>query len=311
MFRSRGENLRSIYVLLFLNFAFFLFQYQDPQRYGQFFCFDRAAILAGQWWRIFTFQFVQGGSGLFFISPTVMVFLNCLFLYLLGSAVEEEWGTKNFLTFYALSVLGSAAVGFAINQPILGSFFLSYSLVFAYATLYPDEVFYFFFVLPVRARMFGWVALASLFVGVVFLRSPNSISALGGAVLSYAYFWIERTLPARRPRSVGAAMAAASRDSVSHDADKLVQSATRNLSRTAAVKNALNTANDSEIDRLIALSESEIIRGVNICPPPDYKPEAADGYCVRCDGFAECTARHLRLNRSKKTSVEGVAPETT
>jgi len=36
---------------------------------------------------------------------------------------------------------------------------------------------------------------------------------------------------------------------------------------------------------------------VNICPPVDYKPEDSDRYCVRCEGFAECTARHLRLNR--------------
>jgi membrane associated rhomboid family serine protease len=305
MFRSRGENLRSIYILLFANFAMFLFQYQDQQRYAQVFCFDRNAIIYGhQWWRLFTFQFVQGGPGLFFASPLVMLFLNCLFLFVLGSAVEEEWGTKHFLTFYGLSVAGSAAVGFVINRPILGSFCLSYSLVFAYATLFPDQVFYFFYILPIRARIFGWVALAALFSGIFFLRSANSISALGGAVLSYAYFWIEHTLPARRPRSVGAAM------SLEKDADRLLQKATRNLTRTSAVKNALARANDGEIDRLIALSEGEIVRGVNICPPPDYKPEAADGYCVRCDGFAECTVRYLRLKRPVRTA-EAPAPETT
>jgi membrane associated rhomboid family serine protease len=306
MFRSRGENLRSIYILLFLNFAFFLLQVQDPQRYSQFFCFDRSAILHGhQWWRLFTFQFVQGGSGLFFITPTVMLFLNSLFLYILGSAVEEEWGTKHFLIFYLLSVGGSAGVGFFLNQPILGSFFLSYSLVFAYATLYPDAVFYFFFVLPVRARMFGWVALVALFFGVLVMQSANSISALGGAVLSYGYFWMESHLPSRRSRSIGAPVV------TEKDADRLVQMATRNLSRTAAVKNALNTANDADIDRLVALSESEIVRGVNICPPADYKPEAADGYCVRCDGFSECTARFLRLKRPQKAAHDEIVPEVT
>jgi membrane associated rhomboid family serine protease len=306
-FRSRGENLHSIYILLFLNFAFFFLQIQDPQRYMQFFCFDREAILHGhELWRLFTFQFVQGGTGLFFMSPPVMLFLNCLFLYLLGSAVEDEWGTKHFLIFYGLSVAGSGAVGFVINQPILGSFFLSYSLVFAYATLYPEATFYFFFVIPVRARMLGWVAFMALLAGVVLVRSPNSMSALGGAALSYGYFWLERLLPVRRPRSVGAAM------TMEKTADRLVQTATRNLSRTAAVKNALATTNDAEIDRLIALSESEITRGVNICPPPDYKPEASDGYCVRCDGFAECTARYLRLNRPQKATGDAVAPiETT
>jgi membrane associated rhomboid family serine protease len=293
MFRSRSENLRSIYVLLFMNFAMFLFQYQDAERYARLFCFDRNSILYGhQYWRLFTFQFVQGAGFLVF-SPVVMLLINSLFLYILGSALEEEWGTSHFLIFYALSLAGSAAVGFVINQPILGSFFLSYSLVFAYATIFPDEVFYFFYVLPVRARVLGWFALAVMLAGVFFARSPNSYAAMGGAVLSYAYFWMEHTLPARRPRSVGAAMAM----SPEKNTDRLVQVATRNLTRTAAVKNALAKANDDEIDRLIGMSEGEIVRGVNICPPPDYKPEASDGYCVRCDGFAECTARYLRLNR--------------
>jgi membrane associated rhomboid family serine protease len=303
MFRTRGENLRSVYVLLFLNFALFLLQRQDPDRYAQFFCFDRSAILHGEWWRLVTFQFVQGGQGLFFISPLVMLFLNCLFLYILGGTVEDEWGTRHFLTFYGLSLIGSAAVGFVINQPLLGSFFLSYSLLFAYASLYPDEVFYLFYVLPVRVKWFALVAVISLGYGVFFLRSPNSFSAVGGAILSYGYFWMERNLPARRPRGFAVPK--------EKDADKLVQAATRNLARVAAVKNALVTANDAEIDRIIAMAEREITPGVNICPPADYKPESQDGYCVRCDGFAECTARHLRLNRPKAAPPEGVAPAST
>jgi hypothetical protein len=75
------------------------------------------------------------------------------------------------------------------------------------------------------------------------------------------------------------------------------------------VKKALSTASDSDIDRLIGLSERDLVRGVNICPPVDYKPEHSDRYCVRCEGFAECTARHLRLNRPKR--IEPTAEPVT
>ena len=69
MFRSRSENLRSIYVLLFANVAMFVLQYQDPERYARLFCFDRDSIVHGhQFWRLFTFQFAQGGGMLVF-SP--------------------------------------------------------------------------------------------------------------------------------------------------------------------------------------------------------------------------------------------------
>jgi hypothetical protein len=81
----------------------------------------------------------------------------------------------------------------------------------------------------------------------------------------------------------------------------------------SAVKKALSTGSESDIDRLIVAAEREIVRGVNICPPIDFKPEHSDRYCVRCEGFAECTARHLRLNRPKLAEVEPRAepiPET-
>ena len=63
MFRSRGENLRSTYILLFLNVAFFLLQYQDSQKFSRLFGFDRDAVAAGQVWRLFTYQFAAPASG--------------------------------------------------------------------------------------------------------------------------------------------------------------------------------------------------------------------------------------------------------
>jgi hypothetical protein len=87
----------------------------------------------------------------------------------------------------------------------------------------------------------------------------------------------------------------------------------RNLTRVTAVKKVLATGSDVDIDRLISIAEREIVRGVNICPPVDYKPEHSDRYCVRCEGFAECTARHMRLNRPKRAEADPRAepvPET-
>src|SRR5438046_2793616 len=61
MLRSRGENLRSTYILLFLNIAFFLLQFQDSEKFTRLFSFDRDAVMTGQVWRIFTYQFMQAG----------------------------------------------------------------------------------------------------------------------------------------------------------------------------------------------------------------------------------------------------------
>src|SRR5205085_11416306 len=73
--------------------------------------------------------------------------------------------------------------------------------------------------------------------------------------------------------------------------------AIRNAARVTAMKHAIASGLATEVDRVIDQSEREIVAGVNVCPPVDFKPDSADGYCVRCEGFAECSVRYLRANR--------------
>jgi membrane associated rhomboid family serine protease len=292
MFRSRGENLRSTYILLFLNVAFFMLQYQDGQKFVRLFGFDRNLVAAGQIWRLFTYQFAQAGNvGLFAIPPVLTLFLNLVLLSLMGFAVEDEWGTGNFLRFYLMSTLATALVAAWFNTPLLGSFFINFTLLFVYAALNRDQTFYLSTILPIRVTFLAWLALAALLTGV-FFGSKANLAALAGAVVGFGYYVSQRVR----------VLAVASRDSGPapvklESEDAAVVAATRNITRVAAMKRALVTGSSSDIDRLIDLAEREVVSGVNICAPVDFKPEHSDRYCIRCEGFAECTARHLRLNR--------------
>jgi len=289
MFRSRGENLRSTYILLFLNVAFFMLQYQDGPKFARLFGFDRNAVAAGQIWRLFTYQFAQAGHvGLFTIPPVLTLFLNLVLLSLMGFAVEEAWGTGNFLRFYAISTLATALVAAWFATPLLGSFFINFTLLFVYAALNRDQTFYLSTILPIRVTFLAWMALAALLTGV-FFGSKANLAALAGAAAGFAYYMSQRI----RVLAVAGAEAPQTLDS----ADAVVIAATRNMTRVAAMKKALTTGSQSDIDRLIDLAEREKVAGVNICEPPDFKPEHSDRYCIRCEGFAECTARHLRMNR--------------
>jgi membrane associated rhomboid family serine protease len=291
MFRSKGENLRAIYILLFLNIAFFLLQNEDPQKFASLFAFDWHHFARGEVWRAFTYQFVQAGHvGLFTIPPVLTLFLNLILLTLMGMSVEDEWGTFHFLSFYLISTLTTAAFAAYFGTPLLGSFFINFTLLFVYASLNRDQTFYLSMLLPIRVTLLAWLALAALVAGVFFGGRAN-LAALVGAAAGYAYYLSQRV---RVVTVMPPGYAPTSTEETS------ITTATRNLARVAAVKKALSTASDSDIDRLIGISESDIVRGVNICPPVDYKPEHPDRYCVHCEGFAECTARHLRLNRPKR-----------
>ena len=292
MFRSRGENLRSTYILLFLNVAFFMLQYQDAQKFARLFGFDRNMVAAGQIWRLFTYQFAQAGHvGLFTIPPVLTLFLNLVLLSLMGFAVEEEWGTGNFLRFYLMSTLATALVAAWFSTPLLGSFFINFTLLFVYAALNRDQTFYLSTILPIRVTFLAWLALAALLTGV-FFGSKANLAALAGAVVGFGYYVSQRVrVLAVTSRDFGPAAPKLESE------DAAVVAATRNITRVAAMKRALVTGSHSDIDRLINLAEREVISGVNICAPVDFKPEHSDRYCIRCEGFAECTARHLRLNR--------------
>src|SRR5438876_5355730 len=166
MFRSRGENYRSTYILLFLNIAFFLLQFQDGEKFVRLFGFERGAVAAGELWRLFTYQFMQAGRiGSWNIPLAFVLFLNLILLTLMGTAIEEEWGTGSFVRFYLLSNLITVAVAAYLGTPIIGSFFINFTLLFVYASHFRNQVFY-LLVIPIRVTFLAWLALLGLGIGI-------------------------------------------------------------------------------------------------------------------------------------------------
>ena len=305
MFRRRGENLHSIFIFLFLNVALIFLEYQDGARFGMLFGFDRAHVQAGEWWRVLTYQFAQTGGGWLLFPKPVVLFFTLLILYLMGAAIEEEWGTLNFVTLFLISTVATAGVAAWLNVGLLGSFFVNYTLLFVYATVFPEQTFYLFAFIPIRVRWLAYIGAAVLAWGAVFNGAGN-IAVAAGSLAGYVYFLLHRTSPIRfnRPKEEAEHAAVAEAKEKSPDF-----TAVGNAARFVAIKKALAAGNDNEIERLLGQSERDIVRGVNICPPADFKPENTDGYCIRCEGFAECSARFIKLHRPPASAAAPAAPE--
>ncbi|HEX8620294.1 MAG TPA: rhomboid family intramembrane serine protease [Thermoanaerobaculia bacterium] len=290
MFRSRGENVRFVYVLLFLNVAFFLLEYQDKQKYEQMFAFEWDAVLQGEVWRLVTYQFTQEGSA---FLQALSLFVTLLLLYMMGSELEEEWGSFHFMTLFTVSTLGSAGVAAWIGIPLLGTYFVYFTLLFIYAAAFPHQTFYLLGAVPVRVRVLALFSLAVLLYGVWSGGAAN-LAAFGGAVCGYGYYLTQRV----RVRFVAAPPRVPEVPRVKIDTTAITNSA-----RYAAVRQALSNGADADLDLLLQQCERDTVANVNICPPADFKPDGADGYCIRCEGFAECSARYLRLNRRAVTAT--------
>lgn len=284
MFRSRGENLKSVFILLFLNVAFFLLEHQDPEKYQRLFRFDADAVATGEVWRLVTYQFTQAGTGWL---EALSLFITLLLLYMMGSALEEEWGTWNFVALFAISTLTTAGVAAYLGAALMGTYFIYFTLLFVYAAAFPQQTFYLLGAVPVRVRVLAVFALAVLVYGALSGGAAN-LAALAGAAVAYVYYLSHRV----RVQIVTQADIADDVPQVRIDSTPV-----QNGARYHAIKHALAVGSEAELERLLMLCERDVTPNVNICPPVDYKPENQDGYCIKCEGFAECSARYLRLNR--------------
>ncbi len=104
----------------------------------------RGAVIEGEVWRLLTFVIVPG------TTDPLYLLLSLYFYWMLGTQLENRWGTVKFNLYYWIGILGAIAAmfitGYGTNS------FLNLSLFFAFAILYPDVEFRLFFLIPVKAK---------------------------------------------------------------------------------------------------------------------------------------------------------------
>lgn len=141
-------------------------------------------VMAGEWWRVLTFLIVPPRT-----NPIFMFFAWYLF-YLMGSALENVWGTFRFNVFLLIGWLASVAAAFLAPEQLASNEFLYGTVFLAFARFYPDFIINLFFILPIKIKwlaLITWVGYAVAFVTADFWVNRVLIIA---AVLNYIlFFW--------------------------------------------------------------------------------------------------------------------------
>jgi len=280
----RREHWHLTEALIFVHFAFFFMTSTTPGTSS------KLALIPGQIaarpWSIVTFQFLHGGIIGFFFSM--------LILWIMARPLEEEWGSPRFLIFWLVSVLGAAGAAVMVGVPLSSDIFLAASLLFTYATLYPNVEFLLFFILPVKVKYLAIVGGAFLAFQSLQFGLLDGLVNLVGMSAGYGFFLATRRLPSRRKlvfqmkKARGAAVAVAK--------DTVVER--RNLGWDSRVRAAISRLEGgeppaAEDEALLAELEAGRDPSVTVCAPEDFGL-TDDSVCRRCSGYAECALRKIR-----------------
>lgn len=135
----------------------------------------------------------------FFSSSIIEVILNSLMLWLMGSEFEENWGAKRYVSFLLVTAIGGALVYLAVCKiffsasvvysfPLSGLAGIVGSFCLAYAIIYPDRLFSFLMLIPVKAKYFCMILVAiSLYQGIASPLGVGSWGQLGAIFAAYVF----------------------------------------------------------------------------------------------------------------------------
>lgn len=139
-------------------------------------------VLEGEYWRLFTFMALPPC-----LNP-IFAFFGIYLFFLMGSALEGQWGSFKVNVYVLIGWLATIASAFVGPDQVVTNAAIDGSIFLAFAAFYPDFVFYIMFVLPVKVRwlaILAWIGYAWNFaIGDGMTRCLIALS-----VLNYLLFF--------------------------------------------------------------------------------------------------------------------------
>lgn len=285
------DTWRLTEALLFVHVAVFFLTQVYPEGVQRLVLYPE--LVLGRPWTLVTYQFLHGGMFSFFFSTIV--------LWIMARPIEESWGSPRFLLFWIISIGGAAATAMAFGVPLAGDTFLQASLLFTFATLYPNHEFLLFFILPVKVKYLALIGGGFLVFSALQMGLGRGLAYVIGMSAGYVFFLITRNLPTRRKL----AFEMRKRRAVKEVQVESREAGERNAKWDASVRRAEAEAREAGAvpeGFLPLLEELDEARdpSVTVCAPEDFG-YTDDPVCRACPGYAECAARRIRLAAEKKS----------
>lgn len=108
----------------------------------------------GEIWRLFSFLMIPASTNPLFL------FFGLYFFWLMGSALEVQWGTFRYNVYVAIAYVATLVAACLVPDDPANSGYIGGSVFLAFAFLYPDFQLSLYFILPIKVKylaMLTWV----------------------------------------------------------------------------------------------------------------------------------------------------------
>lgn len=214
-------------------------------------------VLNGEVWRLFTFIFIPPAR-----SPLFAMIAMYLY-YLIGTALENEWGSFKFTLYYIIGVLGTVLAAF-ITGGFATANYINMSLFLAFAVIYPDFTLRLFFMIPVKVKYLGMLSGAFLVLNLITSHMSERLFILV-ALANFILFFGEYFF-------------------------KTATTKTKAASRRREFYSKTKAARNKPIHRCAVCGKTE-----------EDDPELEFRYCSKCDGDYEYCMDHLKNHEHVKS----------
>lgn len=138
-------------------------------------------------WQVVTYMFLHAGI--------THILFNMLALWMFGSMLEQDWGTRRFLKYYFLCGIAAGVCVLVVNvaigdwyTPTIGASGAIFGLLVAFGVMYPNQTVLMNFLFPIKAK---YMVVIYAVIELLMTFGPNTgvstIAHLGGMLFGYIY----------------------------------------------------------------------------------------------------------------------------
>jgi hypothetical protein len=176
-----------IRIIVAFNALVFILSLINPQFLSLIYL-DRDLVMQGQVWRLVSYIFIPALGRWWLMPDYLWLVFWLMFLWMIGDGLEQAWGSFKLNLFYLVGMIGTTAAAFIFGMSY-NNVMLNLSLLFAFATLFPNYTIYVFLILPLKIKWLAWFSAAMValtFLGGSAAVKMSILASLGNYLLFFA-----------------------------------------------------------------------------------------------------------------------------